>query len=159
MSITGKRVSRRRKEFWIDLEDRLMASMQYPFPAPTHLELDFWLVDGTAAVIPDLFLGGSASLLEVLVLTDIVFPTLPNLLLSAKDLVELSLFNIPDHGYISPEMMVATLSSLTRLTKKFKNDKKAIPIPSITPILDKSTTTSEATHHPPRSHRILFRRC
>ena len=37
--------------------DRLMASMQYLFPALTHLELNFWLVDGTAAVIPDLFLG------------------------------------------------------------------------------------------------------
>lgn len=89
--------------------------MQYPFPALTHLELDFWLADGTAAVIPDLFLGGSVPLLEVLVLTHIVFPTLPSLLLSAKDLVELSLFNIPDPGYISPEIMVATLSSLTRL--------------------------------------------
>jgi len=95
--------------------DRLMASMQHPFPALTHLELDFWLDDGTAAVIPDSFLGGSTPLLEVLVLTDIVFPTLPNLLLSAKDLVELSLFNIPDPGYISPETMATTLSSLSRL--------------------------------------------
>ena len=95
--------------------DRLMASMQHQFPALTHLELDFWLDDGTAAVIPDLFLGGSAPLLEVLVLTDIVFPTLPNLLLSAKNLVELALFNIPDPGYIYPEIMVTTLSSLTRL--------------------------------------------
>jgi hypothetical protein len=43
-------------------------------------------------------------------LDSIPFPGLPNLLLSANRLVQLSLANIPHSGYISPEAMVALLS-------------------------------------------------
>jgi hypothetical protein len=43
------------------------------------------------------------------------FPGLPKLLLSATHLVSLSLSNIPDSGYISPEAMAALLSMLSSL--------------------------------------------
>jgi hypothetical protein len=46
-----------------------------------------------------------------------IFPALPNLLLSASDLVDLSY--IPNSGYISPETFVACLSSLNRLESLF----------------------------------------
>jgi hypothetical protein len=70
-----------------------------------------------APIISDSFLGGSAPRLRELTLDGIPFPALPNLLLSATDLVELQLWNIPHSGYISPEAMVACLSAsaLTRL--------------------------------------------
>lgn len=95
--------------------ERLVAMMQYPFPELTHLHLQFWFADGTAAVIPDSFLGGSAPHLRTLLLTDIVFPALPKLLLSTGNLVKLSLLYIPNAGYISPEVMATALSSLARL--------------------------------------------
>jgi hypothetical protein len=43
------------------------------------------------------------------------FLGLPKLVLSASGLVDLTLRNIPQNGYISPEEMVACLSTLTRL--------------------------------------------
>jgi len=42
-------------------------------------------------------------------------PALPNLLSSASDLVFLVIQRVPHSGYISPEAMVACLSSLNRL--------------------------------------------
>jgi hypothetical protein len=48
-------------------------------------------------------------------LEDIPFPALPNLLLSASDLVDLGLYGLPRSRYTSPEAMVACLSSLNRL--------------------------------------------
>jgi len=93
---------------------RFLEMMQYPFPALTYLELWEWL-DEEAAVIPDSFLGGSAPLLQTLQLTRVAFPALPKLLLSANDLIHLDLCHIAHAGYISPEVMVTSLSSMTRL--------------------------------------------
>jgi hypothetical protein len=93
--------------------DKLLAAMQEPFPALTYLDLVS--KDKTARVVPDSFLGGSAPRLRSLSLDRIPFPSLPRLLLSATDLVNLSLCGIPLSGYISPEAMVAGLSTLTRL--------------------------------------------
>ncbi|KAI0288126.1 hypothetical protein BC826DRAFT_1188584 [Russula brevipes] len=67
------------------------------------------------SVLPDSFLGGSAPRLRTLQLIGIPFPALPNLLLSASDLVDLTLTRLPHSGYISPASMVACLSSLNRL--------------------------------------------
>jgi len=92
---------------------RFAAVMQDPFLALT--QLDIWLNDEMAPVISDSFLGGSAPQLQGLRLDRIPFPALPNLLLSATDLVDLVLRNIPHSGYISPEAMVTGLSALTRL--------------------------------------------
>jgi hypothetical protein len=90
-----------------------LAAMRVPFPELACLSL--WPKDGSTSVLPDSFLGGSAPRLRTLWLTDISFPGLPNLVLSASDLVDLSFCDIPHSGYISPEAMVACLSSLSRL--------------------------------------------
>ena len=84
-----------------------------PFPALTKLSLSS--NDENAPVFPDSFLGGSAPCLRTIWLEGIPFPGLGKLLLSTTDLVTLSLHDIPRSGYISPEAMVASLSSLTRL--------------------------------------------
>jgi hypothetical protein len=91
----------------------LAAAMWVPFPELTYLRL--WSDDVYAPILPDSFLGGSAPRLRKLKLRDISFPALPNLLLSAGDLVYLSLRGVRHSEYISPEAMVACLSSLTRL--------------------------------------------
>jgi hypothetical protein len=93
--------------------EKVLAAMQGPFPALTYLDLVS--KDKTEPVIPDSFLGGSAPRLRSFSLDRIPFPSLPRLLLSATDLVNLSLCGIPLSGYISPEAMVAGLSTLTRL--------------------------------------------
>ena len=86
--------------------------MQQPFPALTHL----WVRPNFPNhVISCSFLGGSAPCLRILRLFLISFPALPNLLLSATDLVCLSYDDIPSRGYIPPQEMVTGLSVLTRL--------------------------------------------
>ena len=91
----------------------ILAAMQQPFPELTLLLLTTF--SETVQVVPDSFLGGSAPRLEYLMLDRITFPGLPKLLLSATHLVDLSLDNIPHSGYISPDVMVTALSSLTSL--------------------------------------------
>jgi hypothetical protein len=93
--------------------EALAAAMQVPFPELTDLR--FWSEYGSTSVLPDSFLGGSAPRLRKLSLERISFPALPSLLLSASDLVDLILQFVPHSGYISPEAMVAGLSSLNRL--------------------------------------------
>ena len=95
----------------LDLD--IFGTMQQSFPELTYLQL--WSSDKTAAVVPDSFLGGSAPRLEFLALGSIPFPGLPKLLLSATHLVRLHLYGIPHSGYISPDGMVAALSTLTSL--------------------------------------------
>ena len=91
----------------------VLAAMQVPFPELTVLLLHGDL--GMVSVLPDSFLGGSAPRLQVLWLSRIPFPGLPKLLLSATHLVDLRYLNIPHSGYISPEAIVAVLSTLTSL--------------------------------------------
>lgn len=92
---------------------KVLAAMQKPFPTLTYLELVS--KDETEPIAPDSFLGGSAPCLRSLSLDRVSFPTLLRLLLSATDLVNLSLCGIPLSGYIPPEAMVTGLSGLTRL--------------------------------------------
>src|SRR5882672_2769783 len=87
--------------------------MQKPFPELTRLEL--WLGNGDLVpVLSDSFLGGSAPRLRELILSEVPFPSLPKLLLSAQGLVKL-LLEIPDSGYFSPEAMATALTVMTRL--------------------------------------------
>ena len=93
---------------------RMMALvMQEPFPALTTL----WLSsnDQIAPVLPDIFSIGPAPHLLQIFLEGISFPSLPTLLLSANNLVDLRLKYIPQSGYISPEAMVPSLAVLKRL--------------------------------------------
>ena len=93
--------------------DKLSAAMQVPFPELAILSLSS--NDETVSALPDSFLGGSAPRLQYLGLEGIPFPGLPKLLLSATNLVELDLDNIPHSGYFSPEAIVTAVSRLTRL--------------------------------------------
>jgi hypothetical protein len=105
---------------------RLASAMQVKFPALIHLKLDFagfHSYPDPAPALPDGFLGGSAARLQTLELHSIPFPALPKLLLSATDLVRLTLLDIPHSGHISPEVIVtslAALANLRSLTIEFK---------------------------------------
>ena len=97
----------------------LSAFMQEPLPALTELELrgEF------EPVLPEAFLGGSAPCLRSCSLCDIGFPGLPKLLASTSQLARLSLYKIPDSGYIPPDAMgscLATLPNLDRLIIRFR---------------------------------------
>ncbi|KAI0249442.1 hypothetical protein BJV78DRAFT_1362871 [Lactifluus subvellereus] len=95
------------------LLERLATVTQEPFPVLTNIRLSCF--DQAPPVLPDTFLGGSAPRLQSLYLSGIPSPALPKLLLSARDLVSLTLYRIPHTGYISPEAMVTCLSALTNL--------------------------------------------
>ena len=84
-----------------------------PFPALIHLAL--WRTDESAPVLPDSFLEGSAPRLQSLFFQSIPFPALGKLLLSTHHLSDLFLDKIPRSGYISPDVLVTSLSGLTRL--------------------------------------------
>ena len=104
---------------------RLASAMQKPFPALIHLALEVLDSDDSppTPALPDGFLGGSAPRLQSLKLNRISFPALPNLLLSATGLVSLALLNVPESGYISPEVIVTSLAvmpNLKSLTIEFK---------------------------------------
>ncbi|KAI0292180.1 hypothetical protein BC826DRAFT_454737 [Russula brevipes] len=92
--------------------ERLVATaLQVQFPELT--EMRFWTC---GPVLPDSFLGGSAPRLRILWLTNVPFPAARALILSARDLVDLRLDDIPQLGYyIPPASMVACLSSLNKL--------------------------------------------
>ena len=96
-----------------DLLRMLGLVMQGPFPALTTL----WLSSNNrnVPVLPDVFSKGPAPHLSQIFLEGISSPALPSLLLSANNLVDLQLKNIPQSGYISPEVMVPCLAALHRL--------------------------------------------
>jgi hypothetical protein len=96
--------------------EEISEAMQEPFPELIHLLL--WS-HGTAAVLPDSFLGGSAPRLQLFWLDGVPFPGLPKLLSSATHLVTLHLVDIPHLGYFSPEAIAGALSTLTGL-RSFK---------------------------------------
>jgi hypothetical protein len=95
------------------VEGRFGTVMQEPFLALTTLWLS--LKDRNPSVLPDVFLSGSAPNLRQIHLVGISFPALPTILLSASNLVDLQLKEIPQGGYISPEAIVTSLAALTRL--------------------------------------------
>jgi F-box-like len=109
------------------------AVMQKPFPELTNLHMYNSMVvrqswsgrpqtPSTAhglsrlgPILPDSFLGGTAPRLRSLRLTNIPFPALPKLLLSATHIVDLILRWIPRSGYFPPKAMAVSLSALTSL--------------------------------------------
>ena len=97
---------------------RLASAMQEHLPALKHLMLDFHGDSNSprALALPDGFLGGSAPRLRCLSLRSIPFPALPKLLLSAPDLVRLTLWKIPHYsGYFSPNAFLTSLAVLVNL--------------------------------------------
>jgi hypothetical protein len=93
--------------------EQVLVAMQVPFPELTYLWLSSF--SKTVPVISDSFLDGSAPRLRYFSLEGIPFLGLPKLLLSATQLADLQLWNIPHSGYISPEAIVALISALPSL--------------------------------------------
>ena len=87
--------------------------IQQPLPGLTLLRIQPCV--SANIVIPRSFLGGSAPSLRDLLLLGVPFPALPELLLSATNLICLRYNPIPRSGYISPQAMITGLSALTRL--------------------------------------------
>jgi hypothetical protein len=86
-----------------------------PEPCPALTSLHLGSKHKSPVVLPSSFLGASAPRLQLLVLDNIPYSGLPDLLSSATDLVDLSLLNIPHSGYISPGAMVTGIAGMTRL--------------------------------------------
>ena len=94
--------------------EKVVAAMQVPFPELTNLWISRQNVE-MGAVPPGSFLGGSAPRLESLDFFGIPLPDFPKPLLSTTHLTHLGLTGIPHSAYISPEAMVAVLSTSTSL--------------------------------------------
>ena len=93
------------------LEEVAMANE--PFPALIDFNLESLKED--PPTLPDSFLGGSVPSLRSFTLRGIPFPALGKLLLTTRDLVNLTLgFNPPSES-ILPDAMVDILSALTKL--------------------------------------------
>ena len=93
---------------------RLIEAMQAPFEELTHVSLCRPSYENLF-VLPDSFLGGSAPHMRSFCLVGISFPSLPRLLLSATDLVNLSVGNIPLPEDFSPQLVVDCLCTLVKL--------------------------------------------
>ncbi|KAH9051331.1 hypothetical protein EDB83DRAFT_2316822 [Lactarius deliciosus] len=119
---------------------RVVMAMQEPVPLLTHLDL--WSKDENAPVLPSGFFGGSASSLQGMHLEGIPFPSLPTLLLSTSDLVNLYLSDIPEDGYISPVTMVACLAVL--------------PVLELLHIEFRSAMLPSDGVHPPPASRVVL---
>src|SRR5712671_178617 len=106
---------------------RFVEVMLQPFVALTYLHLHS--VKKPTLVLPEAFLGGSASRLRSFDLHGIAFPSLPNFIFSSN-LVYLSLDKIPTSGYISPEAIAAFLAPLSNLKTFFIGFSSPRPRPS-----------------------------
>ena len=93
--------------------ERFVEAMEAPFEELTHLSLCSY--NETPRPLPDSFLGGSAPHLRSFSLDGMSFPLLPRLLLSAADLVCLSLGDLYPFEDLSPQLVVDWLCTLTKL--------------------------------------------
>ena len=84
------------------------------YPALEYLWLES-LNPYEAPTVPVGFLGSSSPRLRHMYLYGVIFPSLPLLLSSARDLVSLRLYSIPSSSYFSPETLAGSLSTMTRL--------------------------------------------
>jgi hypothetical protein len=95
--------------------EKSMAAMHEQFPLLTEYHLISSSKSVSMPVLSETFLGGSAPLLVMFELRGIPFPTFPKFVLSSTRIQHLSLDDIPDSGYISPEVMVTCLTALPNL--------------------------------------------
>ncbi|KAH9992505.1 hypothetical protein BJV74DRAFT_950975 [Russula compacta] len=93
--------------------ESLATVMCEPFPALQYLHFSSY--ENSPPVLPAEFSGGYAPRLRSLTLWTVAFPEFPKLALSATQLSNLCLWNIPDAGYISPEAMATCLTTLPNL--------------------------------------------
>jgi CHAT domain/F-box-like len=97
----------------IKQEPELVTLTQASFLQLEHLE--FTTQPEAVLILHDKCFVGEAPRLHTLRTTRIALPTLPQLLLSATNLVSLQLEAIPNTGYISPENLIVVLFPMTRL--------------------------------------------
>jgi hypothetical protein len=97
----------------------LAAAMQQPLPILQGFGLKSNDESVPVPVLSETFLGGYAPSLEFIGLYGIPFPTLPKLMLSGAQIVGLVLFDIPNSGYISPDVMATCLGELPNLNYLF----------------------------------------
>lgn len=98
------------------LEAISTALTQGSFPALTNLELVSSPGEGHFVLPPGPFSGGSAPLLQHVVLSGIPIPEPPGFLLSSvNNLTRFTIYRIPFTGYISPDAMVTCISAFTNL--------------------------------------------
>ena len=96
--------------------EKLAAVMQEPFPTLRY----FYLSSSSSfaesvPVIPQTFLGGSAPHLRGFILSGIPLLSFPKFVFSATRIESLAILDIPDSGYISPEVMATCLAALPNL--------------------------------------------
>ena len=94
---------------------KLAAVMEEPFPILRHFYLSS--IDESVPVFPETFkfLGGFAPRLETFFLSGIPFLTFHKSILRFTHVIALHLFDNPNSGYISPEVMVTSLAALPNL--------------------------------------------
>ncbi|KAH8980979.1 hypothetical protein EDB86DRAFT_3087496 [Lactarius hatsudake] len=97
--------------------EKMVTLMHGPFPELRRLAIS--PEDLITPVLTRSFLGGSAPRLREISFSGISFPALPTLLSSASGIVELSLVNIPQTGYISPVAFASCLAALPKLERLF----------------------------------------
>ncbi|KAI0291548.1 hypothetical protein BC826DRAFT_1176410 [Russula brevipes] len=90
--------------------------MKEPFPELTHLNLSTIKIS-TVLVLPDSFLGGYAPRLRTLKLDGLSFRQCQKRFRLSVTLSNFTFGTFPHSGYISPEAMVARLSTLIRLER------------------------------------------
>lgn len=98
--------------------ERFVTAVQGPLVALTNLRLE-----STRTIPPEAFCGVSAPSLRSFSSSGISFPSLPNFIISARDLIDLHLEDIPPPGYIAPGVIAAGLTALPnlkRLSIRFK---------------------------------------
>src|SRR5260221_3746990 len=93
--------------------EKLVAVLHEPLPLLTGFDLES--TDESVPVLPETFLGGSAPRLQSFWLKGIPFPSFPKFILRFTHIVALSLDDIPNSGYISPEVMATCLMALPDL--------------------------------------------
>lgn len=120
-----------------------VTSTQERFPELEHLELT--TQTEVEPILHDQFLGGAAPRLHTLRTTRIALPALPQLLLSATNLVSLQLEAIPSTGYIPPEYLIITLASMSRL--------QMLHVHFLSPI---SNSDKESPYSPPEPADLRF---
>src|SRR5258707_4264424 len=125
----------------ISILEHISTATHVPFPQLTHLGLSSVMRE---LQVPDSFLSGAAPRLREISIHSTSFPGLPKLLSSVARLVTLHLTNIPDSGYISPEVMVTGLSTFTSL------EDLRLPFQSPRSIPDR-----EGRHPPPLTPIVL----
>jgi hypothetical protein len=119
------------------------AETQKPFPNLTFLEL---LSDGrgTALVVTDSHSGGLAPHLQTVHLKGITFPPVIELLLSATDLVDLDLWNIPHSGFVLAGAIITCPDVMTRLKTFYLG------------LHSRRSHPNTETQHPPLSNRTVL---